>query len=80
MAESVIPVARTPVVSRRMHQRARPTRTRDVQEALVMHAARHYGVRATGITLSEEQAALARRRVVGNGLSERVDIEVRDYG
>jgi len=47
--------------------------------ALVMHAARHYGVRATGITLSEEQASLARRRVVGNGLSDRVEIEVRDY-
>lgn len=47
--------------------------------ALVMHAARHYGVRATGITLSEEQASLARRRIVGNGLSDRVDIEVRDY-
>ena len=47
--------------------------------ALVMHAARHYGVRATGITLSEEQASLARRRVMGNGLSDRVDIEVRDY-
>jgi cyclopropane-fatty-acyl-phospholipid synthase len=44
-----------------------------------MHAARHYGVRATGITLSEEQASLARRRIVGNGLSDRVDIEVRDY-
>ena len=47
--------------------------------ALAMHAARHYGVRATGITLSEEQASLARRRIVGNGLSDRVDIEVRDY-
>lgn len=47
--------------------------------ALVMHAARRYGVRATGITLSEEQASLARRRVVGNGLSDRVEIEVRDY-
>ena len=47
--------------------------------SLVLHAARHYGVRATGITLSEEQASLARRRIVGNGLSGRVDIEVRDY-
>jgi cyclopropane-fatty-acyl-phospholipid synthase len=47
--------------------------------ALVMHAARHYGVRATGITLSEEQASLARRRIVGNGLSDRVEIVVRDY-
>jgi cyclopropane-fatty-acyl-phospholipid synthase len=47
--------------------------------ALVVHAARHYGVRATGITLSEQQAAYARDRVAREGLSERVRIELRDY-
>ena len=31
--------------------------------ALVIHAAGHYGVRAVGITLSEQQASLARERV-----------------
>jgi cyclopropane-fatty-acyl-phospholipid synthase len=47
--------------------------------ALVMHAARCYGVRATGITLSEQQAALARERIAAAGLSDAVSIEVRDY-
>jgi len=47
--------------------------------ALVVHAARNYGVRATGITLSEQQAAFARERVSREGLADRVSIEVRDY-
>lgn len=47
--------------------------------ALVVHAARHYGVRATGITLSEPQAAFARARVEREGLGDRVTIAVRDY-
>ncbi len=46
---------------------------------LVLHAARQYGVRATGITLSEQQASLARARVRAAGLEEQVSIEVRDY-
>ena len=47
--------------------------------ALVIHAARHYGVRATGITLSEQQASLARERVAAAQLTSSVAIEVRDY-
>ena len=31
--------------------------------ALICHAAQHYGVKATGVTLAEEQAALAREKV-----------------
>lgn len=46
---------------------------------LVMDAARHYGVRAVGITLSREQAELARRRVAEAGLGGRVEIRVQDY-
>jgi cyclopropane-fatty-acyl-phospholipid synthase len=46
---------------------------------LLIHAARHYGVHATGITLSEQQAALARERVASAGLGDRVAIELRDY-
>lgn len=46
---------------------------------LVMHAAQHHGARATGITLSERQAELARARVRDAGLEDRVSIEVRDY-
>ena len=47
--------------------------------ALVHHAAEHYGVRATGITLSEQQAALARERIAMAGLSDRCQVVVRDY-
>jgi cyclopropane-fatty-acyl-phospholipid synthase len=46
---------------------------------LVMHAARHYGVDATGITLSEAQASLARERIADAGLADRCRVEVRDY-
>jgi cyclopropane-fatty-acyl-phospholipid synthase len=46
---------------------------------LVIHAAQRYGVRATGITLSEPQAEFARERVRELGLSDLVQIEVRDY-
>lgn len=47
--------------------------------ALVIHAAKHYGVHATGITLSQEQAAFATERVEREGLAGRVTIELRDY-
>ena len=47
--------------------------------ALVIHAAENYGVRAHGITLSEEQLALAQERVDARGLSDRVTLELRDY-
>ncbi|KUJ66765.1 cyclopropane-fatty-acyl-phospholipid synthase [Streptomyces albus subsp. albus] len=47
--------------------------------SLVLHAAREYGVRAVGITLSEEQAGYARKRVAEAGLSDLVEIRVQDY-
>lgn len=47
--------------------------------ALIHHATAHYGVEATGITLSEPQAALARDRIAAAGLSERCRVEVCDY-
>ncbi|MEM7178899.1 MAG: cyclopropane-fatty-acyl-phospholipid synthase family protein [Pseudomonadota bacterium] len=46
---------------------------------LVRHAAKHYGVRAHGITLSDAQAAEAKARVQRDGLGERVTIEIVDY-
>jgi cyclopropane-fatty-acyl-phospholipid synthase len=46
---------------------------------LVIYAAQHYRVQATGITLSEAQAALARERVKAAGLENRVQIKVCDY-
>lgn len=47
--------------------------------ALIMHAVRRYGVTALGITLSYEQAALARERIREAGLEDRCTVEVRDY-
>ena len=47
--------------------------------ALVRHAAEHYGVRATGITLSPAQAELAAARIGDAGLAGLVDIRVCDY-
>lgn len=42
-------------------------------------AARRYGARVTGITLSDEQLAYARARMVRAGLSDRVEIRRQDY-
>jgi cyclopropane-fatty-acyl-phospholipid synthase len=47
--------------------------------SLVIHAAAHHGVQALGVTLSEPQAELARRRVDAAGLADRVEVRVLDY-
>ncbi|MER6424881.1 cyclopropane-fatty-acyl-phospholipid synthase family protein [Streptomyces sp. NPDC001137] len=47
--------------------------------SLAIHAAREYGVNVVGITLSQEQAAYARKRVADEGLTDRVEIRVQDY-
>ncbi len=47
--------------------------------ALVCWAARHYGVKAHGITLSEQQVAYARERIRKEGLEDLVTVELRDY-
>jgi cyclopropane-fatty-acyl-phospholipid synthase len=46
---------------------------------LIMHAAERYGVDATGITLSENQAAYAKERIEKAGLADRCRAEIRDY-
>ena len=46
---------------------------------MAIHLARHHGVRVTGITLSEEQAALARERVAAAGVADKVTILLEDY-
>jgi len=46
---------------------------------LVCHAAKHYGVKAHGITLSDAQLTLARARIATNGLEGQVSVEIRDY-
>jgi len=47
--------------------------------ALVCWAARHHGVRAHGITLSQQQLDHARRRIRDEGLEHLVSVELRDY-
>ncbi len=44
-----------------------------------LFAAREYGCRVTGITLSEQQATYARERVREAGLEALISIELRDY-
>ena len=43
------------------------------------HAAREYGARVLGITLSPPQAELARRKALEAGLADRIEFQVRDY-
>ncbi|MFF4711482.1 class I SAM-dependent methyltransferase [Streptomyces eurythermus] len=47
--------------------------------SMAIHAAREHGVSVVGVTLSQEQAAYARKRVADAGLTDRVEIRVQDY-
>jgi cyclopropane-fatty-acyl-phospholipid synthase len=47
--------------------------------ALICHAAEHYGVHATGVTLAEEQASLAREKAARLGLEGRVEVVLKDF-
>ncbi|WP_104525519.1 SAM-dependent methyltransferase, partial [Blastococcus atacamensis] len=47
--------------------------------SMAIHAAQRYGATVVGITLSEEQAQLARKRVAEAGLTDRIEIRVQDY-
>ncbi|RSS07284.1 cyclopropane-fatty-acyl-phospholipid synthase family protein [Streptomyces sp. WAC00469] len=47
--------------------------------SMAIHAAREYGARVVGVTLSQEQAAYARKRVADEGLTDQVEIRVQDY-
>ncbi|MGW1226955.1 class I SAM-dependent methyltransferase [Streptomyces sp. NPDC001515] len=47
--------------------------------SMAIHAAREYGARVTGVTLSVEQAAFARKRIAEEGLTDRIEIRVQDY-
>jgi cyclopropane-fatty-acyl-phospholipid synthase len=46
---------------------------------MVMHAARHYGVRALGVTLSRRQAEWAQKQIAESGLSELAEVRHLDY-
>ncbi|MFJ9179524.1 class I SAM-dependent methyltransferase [Streptomyces sp. NPDC102360] len=47
--------------------------------SMAIHAAREHGVGVVGVTLSQEQAAYARKRVADEGLTDRIEIRVQDY-
>jgi cyclopropane-fatty-acyl-phospholipid synthase len=47
--------------------------------SFAQHAAREYGVRVLGITLSPPQAELATQRAKEAGLGDKVEFQVRDY-
>jgi len=46
---------------------------------LILHAAEHYGVRAVGITLSDEQYAYVSGQIAERGLVGRVEVRRMDY-
>jgi cyclopropane-fatty-acyl-phospholipid synthase len=46
---------------------------------MAIHAARHHGVEAVGITISREQCAYGQQAAAAAGLAGRVDIRLQDY-
>lgn len=47
--------------------------------ALLFWAHRHYGVKATGVTLSERQFEHVRERIRERGLQEEIEVRLQDY-
>jgi cyclopropane-fatty-acyl-phospholipid synthase len=47
--------------------------------SFAIHAASRHGARVVGVTLAEQQAELARKRVRDAGLSDRIEIRLGDY-
>lgn len=47
--------------------------------AMLIYAAKHYGVTGHGVSLSEEQTRLARDRIRAEGLEDRITIEIKPY-
>lgn len=46
---------------------------------MVLHAARHYGVRALGVTLSRKQAEWAQKKIAEVGLTDLAEVRHLDY-
>ncbi len=44
-----------------------------------LHAAKNYGCKITGITLSAAQAAYAKEKIIAAGLEHQISIEIKDY-
>ena len=47
--------------------------------SMAIHAASHHDVSVVGITISEQQARMARKRVAEAGLTDRIEIRLQDY-
>ena len=47
--------------------------------AMLIHAAKHYGVTGHGVTLSEAQTELARARIKAEGLDDKITIHLKSY-
>jgi cyclopropane-fatty-acyl-phospholipid synthase len=47
--------------------------------SLVVHAAKHFGVHATGVTISREQRDFVGKRVAEAGLEDKVTVLLQDY-
>ena len=47
--------------------------------SLSLHAAEHYGVQVTGVTIAAEQKAFIDARISERGLTDRVEIRLQDY-
>ena len=47
--------------------------------AMLIYAAKHYGVIGHGVSLSERQTELARERIRAEGLEDRITIEIKPY-
>ncbi|WP_375499008.1 class I SAM-dependent methyltransferase [uncultured Jatrophihabitans sp.] len=47
--------------------------------SMILHAAEHYGVHATGITLSGQQRDFITKRIADRGLADRVEVRLQDY-
>jgi len=46
---------------------------------MVIHAAKHYGVRTVGVTLSHQQAEWAQKAIAEEGLSDVAEVRFADY-
>lgn len=46
---------------------------------LILHAAKEYGVKAVGVTLSTNQVQLAKQRIAKANLQDRVEVRLQDY-
>jgi cyclopropane-fatty-acyl-phospholipid synthase len=47
--------------------------------SMLIHAAKHHGAHAVGVTLSRRQAELAEKRIADAGVADQVEVRLQDY-